>query len=51
MEKLSALYDSQFRALFFSYSESFLLLAIAAMLGVTGSWIVLVYQLRKLNPE
>lgn len=51
MEKLSALYDSQFRSLFFSYSESFLLLATAAMLGVIGSWIVLVYQLRKLNPE
>lgn len=51
MEKLSALYDSHFRALFFSYSESFLLLAITAMLGVIGSWIVLVYQLRKLNPE
>lgn len=51
MEKLSALYDSQFRALFFSYAESFQLLAIAAMLGVIGSWIVLVYQLRKLNPQ
>lgn len=51
VEKLSVLYDSQFRALFFSYSESFLLLAISAWLGVMGSWIVLAYQLRKLNPE
>jgi cell division transport system permease protein len=51
VEKLSALYDSQFRTLFFNYSESFLLLAATALLGVLGSWIVLVYQLRRLNPE
>jgi cell division transport system permease protein len=51
VEKLSALYDSQFRTLFFSYSESLSLMAIAAFLGVTGSWMVLVYQLRILNPE
>ncbi|MGR8933682.1 MAG: permease-like cell division protein FtsX [Gammaproteobacteria bacterium] len=51
VEKLSALYDSQFRALFFGYAESFSLLAIAASLSMAGSWIVLVYQLRKLNPE
>jgi cell division transport system permease protein len=51
VEKLSALYDGQFQVLFFGYAESFSLLAIAALLGVTGSWIVLVYQLRKLNPQ
>jgi cell division transport system permease protein len=51
VEKLSALYNDAFKMLFFSYSETFILLGISCLLAVLGSCAVLQFQLRytKLN--
>ena len=51
VEALSALYGGHFHLLFFSFAETFKLLAISTLLGVAGSWGVLVYQLRDTQPE
>ncbi len=51
IEKLSTLYEGRFNVLFFSFSESLLLLLISSLLGIIGAWMVLVYQLQQLKPE
>jgi cell division transport system permease protein len=51
VEKLSGLYEGEFHLLFFSYTETFLLLAITSTLAVFGSWLVLHFQIKRLQPE
>jgi cell division transport system permease protein len=51
VEKLSSLYNSSFELLFLSFSEFILMLMIASLLAVLGSWAVLHYQLRQLKPH
>ena len=51
VEKLSALYDSNFQLLFLSFSEFLLLLVISSVLAVLGSWAVLHYQVRRIRPQ
>ena len=51
VENLSGLYNGAFHLMFFSYAETFLLLAISTTLAVVGSWIVLHIQIRQLQPE
>ncbi len=51
IEHLSLLYDGKFTVLFLSVSESLILLFVASILGVTGAWIVLHYQLRQMTLE
>lgn len=51
VEKLSSLYNSSFELLFLSFSEFILMLMIASLLAVLGSWAVLHYQLRQLKPN
>lgn len=51
VEKLSSLYNSSFELLFLSFSEFILMLMIAPLLAVLGSWAVLHYQLRQLKPH
>ena len=51
IERLSNLYDGVFDVLYLGFTETLTLFFIASFLGVTGSWIVLKYQLRQLKPE
>jgi cell division transport system permease protein len=46
VEKLSALYDGCFHLLFLNFTETLALILISSVLGVLGSWIVLMCQLR-----
>ncbi len=50
VERLSLLYDGAFNLNYLGFMDSFMLLAIAAFLGVTGAWIVLRYQLKQIKP-
>ena len=49
--RLSNLYDGVFEVLYLGLGETLTLFLISSWLGVTGSWIVLKYQLRQLKPE
>ena len=51
VEKLSGLYDGAFHILFLGFIETLVLLAISSVLGVTGAWMALHFQLQKLKPE
>lgn len=51
IEHLSLLYEGNFTVLFLSIPESLILLFVASILGVTGAWIVLHYQLRQMTLE
>lgn len=51
VERIALLYDGYFQVLFFGFGETLLLLLISTMLGVLGSWLVLNYQLRQLQPQ
>ncbi|MGR8940651.1 MAG: permease-like cell division protein FtsX [Gammaproteobacteria bacterium] len=51
VENLSLLYEGSFHLRFLDYDESFYLILLSSILGVTGSWAVLAYQLRQLRPE
>jgi cell division transport system permease protein len=51
VENLSALYDHSFNLHFLNFTEAVLLILIASMLGIVGSWIVLMQQLKTLKPE
>jgi len=51
VEKLSGLYEGGFHLLFLSFTDTLALIFISSMLGVLGSWSVLIYQLRQLKPE
>jgi len=51
VEKLSTLYNGSFELLFLSFSEFILMIMIAAILAVIGSWAVLHHQLRQIKPQ
>ncbi|ESS73599.1 cell division protein FtsX [Methyloglobulus morosus KoM1] len=51
VENLSGLYKGAFHLMFFSYSETFFLLTLSTTLAVVGSWIVLHFQIKQLQPE
>jgi cell division transport system permease protein len=51
IENLLMLYDKDYSVIFFSFSESFSLLGMAALLGVVGAKFVLSYQLRQMKLE
>ena len=51
VENLSLLYEGSFHLRFLGYAESLSLIMLSAVLGVTGSWVVIAYQLRRLRPE
>lgn len=51
VENLSGLYSGAFHLMFFSYTETFVLLALSSLLAVVGSWLVLHFQIKQLQPE
>jgi cell division transport system permease protein len=51
VENLSGLYNGAFHLMFFSYSETLILLATSTLLAVVGSWLVLHIQIKQLQPE
>jgi cell division transport system permease protein len=51
VENLSGLYNGAFHLVFFSYFETFILLASSTLLAVVGSWVVLQIQIKQLQPE
>lgn len=51
VERLSILYNSDFKILYLNISESVLLLVIASFLGILGAWGVLHYQLQQIKPD
>ena len=51
VEKLSGLYEGGFHLLFLSFTDTLALIFISSVLGILGSWSVLIYQLRQLKPE
>ena len=50
VENIASLYQGQFELLFLSFTETLGLLAVSALLGVLGAWVVLFYQLRQIRP-
>ena len=51
VENISGLYQGAFHLQFFSYLETLVLLGVSTALTVVGSWIVLHFQIRQLQPE
>ncbi|MDD1617920.1 MAG: permease-like cell division protein FtsX [Methylococcaceae bacterium] len=51
VEKLSGLYEGGFHLLFLSFTETLALIGVSSVLGVLGSWVVLIYQLQHTKPE
>ncbi len=51
VEKLSELYDGGFHLLFLSFTETLGLIVISSVLGVAGSWAVLICQLHQAKAE
>ncbi|MDD5126442.1 MAG: ABC transporter permease, partial [Methylovulum sp.] len=51
VETLSSLYGGNFHLVFFSFTETLKLIGISSLLGVVGSWAVLMYQLQHTKPE
>ena len=51
VEKLSDLYGGSFHLLFLSFSQTLALIIISSVLGVLGSYAVLIYQLQHTKPE
>ena len=51
IEKLSGLYGGGFHLLFLSFTQTLALIVISSVLGVLGSWAVLIYQLQHTKPE
>lgn len=51
IDRLSSLYDGVFDVLYLGFGETLTLFFVSALLGITGSWIVLKYQLQQLKPE
>jgi cell division transport system permease protein len=51
VEKLSGLYEGGFHLLFLSFTETLALIGVSSVLGVLGSWAVLIYQLQHTKPE
>ena len=51
IEKLSGLYGGGFHLLFLSFTQTLALIVISSVLGVLGSWAVLIYQLQHTKSE
>jgi len=51
VEKLSGLYEDGFHLLFLSFTETLAVIGISSVLGILGSWAVLIYQLQHTKPE
>jgi cell division transport system permease protein len=51
VEKLSGLYEGGFHLLFLSFTETLALIGVSSVLGVLGSWTVLIFQLKHTKPE
>jgi len=51
VENLSGLYGGSFHLLFLSVTDTLALITISSVLGVLGSWAVLIYQLQHTKPE
>ncbi len=51
VENLSGLYQGAFHLLFFTYTETLLLLLLSSGLAIVGSWLVLHIQIKQLQPE
>ena len=51
IESLSKQYNSAFDVYYLGLSEMIILLSIASLLGMVGSWIVLRAQLQQIKPE
>jgi cell division transport system permease protein len=51
IEKLSGLYDGSFHIVFLGFMETMAMLVTSSLLGMTGSWIVVHFQLKQLKPE
>ena len=51
IENLSGLYGGSFHLLFLSFSQTLALILISSVLGVLGSWAVLIYQLQHTKAE
>lgn len=51
VENLSQLYGGGFHIIFLNFAETSALLGVSALLGIAGSWGVLVYQLRHTRPD
>jgi cell division transport system permease protein len=49
VEKLSMLYNSSFHLMFMGFFETVALIFVSAGLGITGSWVVVQLQLKKLK--
>jgi cell division transport system permease protein len=51
VENLSGMYEGGFHLMFFSYLETVQLLAASSLLAVFGAWLVLHFQIKRLQPE
>jgi cell division transport system permease protein len=51
VEKLSGLYEGGFHLLFLSFTETVALIVISSVLGIAGSWAVLICQLHQTQSE
>jgi cell division transport system permease protein len=51
VENLSGLYKGAFHLMFFSYTETLLMLLMSSGLAIFGSWLVLHIQIKQLKPE
>lgn len=51
VENISGLYEGSFHLLFFSYVDTLVLLTASTFLTVVGSWLVLQFQIKQLQPE
>lgn len=51
VQRLSALYSSRYHLLFLDPAGFLVLVVVASILGIAGSWLVLAQHLNRLNPE
>ena len=51
VQRLSALYSSRYHLLFLDPGGFLVLVVVASLLGIAGSWLVLAQHLNRLNPE
>jgi len=51
VQRLSALYSSRYHLLFLDPTGFLVLVVVASLLGIAGSWLVLAQHLNRLNPE
>jgi cell division transport system permease protein len=51
VENISGLYKGAFHLIFFSYTQTLILLTMSTALAVVGSWVALYIQIKQLQPE